>query len=185
MIDLDKGKQIMLDLETLGTKPGCVIASIGAVKFNSTQIYRKFYKTIDCQTALDVGFTVDWSTIKWWFKQNSKAVNELIETPGGNIKDVLLEFYDWCKKDSGKIEIWGNGADFDIPILQAAYDKLKLVSPWGPFQGRCYRTIKNLYPQVQKVSQGTAHNALDDAINQARHLAHIMKYALNNPVKLV
>ena len=38
--------QIMLDLETLGTKPDSVIVSIGAVKFSPTEIYDSFYEHV-------------------------------------------------------------------------------------------------------------------------------------------
>jgi len=35
--------QIMLDIETLGTRPGSVITSIGAVKFGGGEITSDFY----------------------------------------------------------------------------------------------------------------------------------------------
>jgi exodeoxyribonuclease VIII len=67
--------------------------------------------------------------------------------------------------------VWGNGADFDLPILSAAYVAAGFGGPpWKPYNGRCYRTLKNLRPDVPRPERrGTAHNALDDAVFQAEH----------------
>jgi inhibitor of KinA sporulation pathway (predicted exonuclease) len=72
--------------------------------------------------------------------------------------------------------VWGNGADFDNPILAAAYRATGISQGWKPYNGRCYRTIKNLAPQVRLVRTGTHHNALDDARAQAQHLLDIVEY---------
>ena len=49
----------MLDLETLGNKPGSVIASIGAVKFGDGKIIDKFYRTINMQSCVRIGIALD------------------------------------------------------------------------------------------------------------------------------
>jgi len=47
--------------------------------------------------------------------------------------------------------------------------------PWYFWNDRCYRTMKSLYPQIPMERDGVHHNALDDAISQARHLMAILK----------
>jgi exodeoxyribonuclease VIII len=44
---------------------------------------------------------------------------------------------------------------------------------WEFWKDRCYRTIKNCYPDVPFDRRGTHHNALDDARSQALHLIAI------------
>lgn len=54
---------IMVDIETLGRKPGCVILSIGCVAFDG----KEFYVNIDPFKMKDEGvFHVDPDTSKWW-----------------------------------------------------------------------------------------------------------------------
>jgi len=72
--------------------------------------------------------------------------------------------------------VWGNGADFDLPILAAAYKAAGGPPPWKPYNGRCYRTLKNLAPSIKLERQGTHHQALDDAVCQAKHLIKIVEH---------
>ena len=46
---------IMLDIETLGTRSTSVILSIGAVEFDKTSILRAFHKRIDIDSCLRQG----------------------------------------------------------------------------------------------------------------------------------
>ncbi len=73
------------------------------------------------------------------------------------------------------VMIWGNGADFDLPLLWSAFRAVGIMKPWAPYSGRCYRTMKNLVPTVMMMREGMHHRALDDAISQANHLARIVK----------
>jgi len=71
--------------------------------------------------------------------------------------------------------VWGNGASFDNAILANAYHKTHLDLPWQYYNNRCYRTIKNCYPNIKLSRAGTLHKALDDAKSQAMHLIEIFK----------
>jgi inhibitor of KinA sporulation pathway (predicted exonuclease) len=49
-----------------------------------------------------------------------------------------------------------------------------MIKPYYKFWNeRCYRTVKNQYPDVKLTRTGTYHNALDDARTQAEHLVQI------------
>lgn len=58
---------VMVDLETLGRRAGCVIVSIGAVKFDPktgfVDVDNSFYKAITVESAMRYGLTVDPSTL--------------------------------------------------------------------------------------------------------------------------
>ena len=45
----------MLDLETLGNKPGSVIVAIGAVKFGGGEIIDSFYERVDAESCVNLG----------------------------------------------------------------------------------------------------------------------------------
>lgn len=161
----------MLDLETLGTDSNSVILSIGAVKFGDGKILSRFYERVDPQSCVDVGLVMNAATVMWWMKQSDEARSEF-EDVGSNIMDSLDLFTEWVGHDP--CEVWGNGADFDNVILSNAYRQCGLATPWNSKYNMCYRTMKNLYPDIPMVREGTHHHAAHDAINQAYHLMLIM-----------
>lgn len=164
--------QIMVDLETYGTSPGCVIVAIGAVKFGGGKILEEpFYEKIDAQSCIDVGMRVELGAVEWWLKQPDTARLELTR-PGVPIRQALEWFSAWVADRDA--EVWGNGATFDNVVLAAAYDILRMPRPWHFTKDRCYRTVKSLRLDVPFVRSGTYHNALDDARSQAVHLMEIL-----------
>lgn len=74
------------------------------------------------------------------------------------------------------VRVWGNGSDFDNVILRNAYAAIGSTYPWRYNDNMCYRTIKNLAPDVKMARQGVHHNALDDARSQALHLIAICNH---------
>jgi hypothetical protein len=166
--------RIMLDLETLGTAPGSAILAIGAVKFTAGQILSEFYRRVDLKSCILYDLNMDPETVLWWLQQPDQARLEITKE-GKDLADVLHMFYEWVQvaqhsEMTGDPEVWGNGAAFDNALLAEAYRRLGLRLPWKYSNDRCYRTVKNLYPDVQMVRDGTHHNALDDARSQAMHL---------------
>lgn len=161
---------IMLDLETLGTRPGCVIASIGAVKFSKADgIIERFYTRIDIVRAVEEGFVMDPNTVKWWLSQSPEAQAELIKPEARSTIEALWGFNDFINE--GEPVIWGNGASFDNAIMAGAYSHMGLALPWKFWNDRCYRTLKSMHPELPMPKRvGTHHNALDDAESQALHL---------------
>jgi len=159
--------QIMLDLETLGQQPGSVIVAIGAVKFGNGEIHDTFYERVDAESCVALGLRMDVSTVLWWMKQNDEARKEITQ-PGIHLTQALLQFSLWMGDIDA--EVWGNGANFDNVLLSDAYDRALLKRPWKYYNDRCYRTVKNLRPEIPMMRGGTHHNALDDARSQAMHL---------------
>ena len=163
--------RVMLDLETLGKKPGAVIVAIGAVKFGRGEIQSEFYTRVDAESCERIGLTMDASTVIWWLGQSEPARNELLQ-PGESILVALSLFSRWIGDPHA--EIWGNGPLFDNGILVEAYDRAQIPRPWQHWNDRCYRTLKALNPEFGREDEGIAHHALHDAKNQARHLMKIM-----------
>lgn len=170
---------IMIDLETLATTSDAVILSIGAVRFDLDaglvfdELESVFYRSI----AIDVqpDRKISGRTLAWWMMQSEQARAVFVE-PNGTLYDALAGLEAWIDPQLGTLpRVWSNGADFDLPMLVHAYDQLELSLPWPVYAGRCYRTYKNLpgARAVKVLRQGLHHNALDDAIFQARHLCAI------------
>lgn len=166
-----KRTQIMLDLETLGTEPGSVILSIGAVKFGEGKILSEFYANINASSCQTLGLKIDAATVMWWMMQSDEA-RKAITTGSKHISDALTQFSEWV--GDAEAEVWGNGAGFDNTLLRSAYSAHQLTPPWKFTNDRCYRTVKNLHPEIKMERKGTHHNALDDARSQAVHLMEIL-----------
>ena len=170
---MTKPQHIMLDLETLGTRPGSIVLTIGAVKFDKGGIRDKFYVAIDKNDSDFFDLTSDPSTVDWWQKQSAEAREAAFsgKTP---LHDALVLFAKFCGTER-TTTVWGNGSDFDNVLLEEAYQAVSMDPPWRFYQSRCYRTVKNLFPNVKTPSVGTEHHALDDAIYQANRLIAIAR----------
>jgi hypothetical protein len=167
---------IMIDLETLDTTPDAAILSIAAVAFDRYgNIAGKLHRyTEDCPSG---SATKSTDTILWWMVQDEEARRLQAGAERAPLTRVLEEVSAFFGSFEGQeIAVWGNGAAFDNVILRRAYERNGLEAPWLYRQDRCYRTLAKLFPCV-KASEfaGTKHDALADAMNQARHLWEILK----------
>jgi hypothetical protein len=181
VVHTEEGKglgHLMLDLETMGARPGCAIVSIGAVEFDldTGRFGRQFYERVDLQSCLDVGLFVEARTVYWWLQQDEKARQEIAKG-GIDIGRVLTKLGSFML-DLGDFQVWGNGASFEFGILEAAvfacgYRK----EPWNFRRERDVRTIVSIAPQMKENYPfcGTQHNALDDCIHQINYLCAIWK----------
>lgn len=176
--------QIMIDLETGGTKPGCKIFSIGAAQFHiNNGVTSKFY--VEIQRDSQCGLIESASTMNWWAKQSpeSRQVYEGPQEDKQMLLVALTSFSDWLESlepgVSAKKAVfpWGNSARFDLGILEAAYDVFGMDVPWNGFNERCYRTLKTFYGAYvpAPARQGMHHNALDDAVYQAQYAILMLK----------
>lgn len=165
---------VMLDLETLSSQPDAAIISIGACTFRTdgtamTADERKLFTiSIDMVSSQRAGGHVDAGTIRWWLQQSDAARAAVTGSNSANVAVALQMFRSWLL-EIGPARIWGNGAGFDNIILRQAYQRLQMEAPWGFYQDRCYRTLKNLRGEIQFTRMGIAHSALDDAVSQAMH----------------
>ncbi len=166
---------IMLDLETTGLDAGCCIISVALVPFLTDNPIEPFYETISHRSCLDAGFTDNHSTLAWWDRQKPEIAAEAFSGTR-SIDSVLdsISFYLACIGEPKEIFMWGNGKDFDQPILTAAFRKLNKKLPWDYRNNKCYRDLTAMYPYMDKPENKTKHNALADAKAQAEHAQHII-----------
>lgn len=168
---------VMIDLETMGNRPGSAIVSIGAVLFDDTTLGETFYARITLQSCVESGLCMDASTVLWWMGQEEAARKEITNADGQlELRDAIGQFTDWFMNHiEPPFNVWGNGADFDCVLLLGAYEAVKITPPWAFWCHRCYRTLKGLRPDMRIPRSGTHHNALDDAKSQASHAIQLAR----------
>lgn len=196
-------KHIMIDTETWGKRAGCDARSIGAVVFDPTTGHvatrgsaGTFYTALENR----VDFPYEWGdrpgqpprkyklwrdpeTEAWWSEQSEEAhaaFNGAID-----LRDGLILFTNWfdsiamgnpLPNQQADVRLWGHGAGFDLPIIEAWYHACDLPVPWHYRAPRDTRTAFDMAGiddhsawLNRHVEPGAIyHHALDDALCQAR-----------------
>lgn len=182
---------VAIDLETLGTSPDSVILAVGAVAICAETGNKVSFYSI-CNANAQPGRTVSRSTLDWWSQQNAEArvafdLAHKQEAP--LLANVLADLTSWLG-DLGKthdVFPWGNGATFDIAMLEHAYKQISDFVPWNFRKSRDMRTLYDLTSIFQLGDaihaavkrEGVHHNALDDADYQARIVVESMRLLQN------
>lgn len=173
-----EARHVMVDLETWGRRPGSAIRSIGACVFTPEGLGATFYVNVSRAEQELLGLEVEPETANWWSNQ-SAAAREALEVGQLPVSDALRLFAQWLEEDVGSSEktlrLWGNGAAFDNAILAEVHARAGKPKPWAFWNDRCYRTLKNLFRDVDAGKfRGDVHHALHDAEHQARHTVKIL-----------
>lgn len=162
-----------IDLETLGNTTNAAITQIGVALFELET------GDIHSQKNILVGWRgeghVNASTLAWWFRQGDEArarMAESLEHPStlSGALSQLRSLTDWSTVEG----VWGNGATFDVTILDSAYQRDGGESPWPFYAARDMRTIVDLAEKLRGFDKksieriGVHHEAADDAAHQAR-----------------
>lgn len=168
---------VMIDLETLGTIPGSVILSIGAVRAygaGTLPAADKFFCTIGLESSIWAGLMPSSTTVGWWKGQDTAALARLTREPHfPRLKDALENFTGWLSGSPGAW-LWGDSAAFDLGLLAAAYRAVGLDVPWGYRQECDYRTLRQARPDIKKPYNALAHDSLADAETQLKHLFELL-----------
>jgi hypothetical protein len=166
-------KDLMIDLETLGSTPETPVISIGAAFFDiqTKKIGPTFYMALDVNEQIARGRKPTGDTIKWWLGQ-SDAAKRVFHEQAKPALVVLTTFIQWYKANNPKgAFVWGNGSTFDISILENMFNDYKLEIPWGYNKAMDLRTFKRFRAGGEQVKKsGVNHNALDDAVSQAQYI---------------
>lgn len=171
-------KDIMIDLETLGTDQDSIFISIGATIFDleTSELGEQFYVNVDWQSSIDAGRTFTAATLKWWLKQSDEARQAILKDDCESLASALIKLSAFISEVKRPV-VWGNGATFDISMLENAYKALSLNIPWEFWNVNDCRTIARIAKALGVTKddfpplEGTAHNALDDAIYQAQYIS--------------
>jgi hypothetical protein len=168
-------RRTMIDIETLGTKPGGIVLEIGIV-CNVSNPYDANGNGADWTMGVHVDIAqqpdalIDPATLRWWmrhpvaFDRLTKAqLTGQAVAPAAAIDSMAVML-------RGVDEVWGNSPSFDCAILVDFVDRYAGAVPWRYVQERDFRTARSLRPDVPYVPPAEAHGALADALAQAAHL---------------
>lgn len=187
---------LMLDLETLDTKPGATVLAIGAVLFDRDTAWccgnGMFYMEVNIASQLPYHTTVSADTMEWWEKTDREWIEKVMSdeyqkdlAPIGEVLDALDKWMQSHYEREGfeLNTVWAQGQDFDFPILAELYRRVREgktndAPPW-PFW--CQRDTRTAYDvagfDTSTVKRtGKHHNALADCHHQIK----CVWFALNN-----
>ena len=155
-------KDLMVDLETLGTGSDAVIVQIGACYFNrhTAGIGRTFQVNIDPGSCQDEGLTIDGGTVEFWMDNADKATWRRF--PHYGLVEALDMFSTFVGKSAVKTA-WAS-AGFDFPILASAYRACDMRNPIRYRMVRDLRTLVDLAKMTDPRAyvRTDAHDALAD-----------------------
>lgn len=177
-------KHFMIDLETMGVNPEAPIISAGVVEFdpNGDPCINTLEVKFDFEEAFNLRKT-DPSTIKWWMGQSDEARKELIS--GDDLVGVGLEKIrkfllhgEHTTAFENEAIVWGNGATFDITMLESLFRAYHVPVPWAFWNVRDVRTVVDMASGIvdrPPMEKGVAHKSLDDAKHQAKYVTEMWK----------
>jgi len=179
----EKRTDYSLDLETLSTRYDASILVIACAKFDivTGDILGDFTMNVRCP---EDKFHIDVDTVMWWLKQDEQARHQLTKQDVHWGIEAALHCLTDFLSDEGCV--WGNGATFDITILEHAYLAASQMPPWDHWNVRDMRTIVDIaetdamgFDRKWVKFEGTPHVALDDAKHQARVISAAYMHLIN------
>lgn len=171
-------KHLMIDIETLGREPGCVILSIAAIPFEPLTNNRgseKFLAHIDVLSSIIKNYKINEETVKFWAKQPRELIRDT-QKNACDIEYALTQLAEFIKENECE-RIWCQGAAFDIPILEHAFKKHNIDIPWLYYNVRDTRTLYDVcdFDPKSIERQGKHHDALDDCHYQIECVYRALK----------
>lgn len=169
-----KWEHLMIDIETLGNKPGAVITEISAVPFNwdnkNNTAEDSFYAKVSIESCVNFGLKIQVDTLQWWTQQDITVFRAMMDQKDAiSLGHALYDFRKYLETlYPSQLKVWGNSNRFDLGLLAAAYEATGQEIPWYFRNERDVRTIADLYPEIKANHKfvGTAHNPKYDCINQ-------------------
>lgn len=179
-------KIAVIDIETLSRRTNAAIGSIGCVVIDLLERKEcaEFYTRVDLDKQPKRDFEA--GTIKWWHDQQElymAAYNELYDPKLERLQlsVALQQLGEFLNQQFGdkKIQLFGNGPEFDNVILDNAYEKAGLKTPWHHGGNQSVRTVVLLGRLLLGIDpkygdfDGIKHHALHDARHEARYVLDI------------
>ena len=178
---MSKSVDFVLDIETLGIKPGAPILSIGAICGDNA-----FYAVVYPRTG-----TPDPDTVQWWRSVPSQAARDHVFSPEVHqiqeyqLKDALTNLVDFIKENNPTC-FWGCSPNFDYGHLEYWMTEYGIEIPWKFYQMRDVRTIRDFLSKTavtalteQYIEDDNKHIAVYDAYLEAQ----IIKYCRDHLTK--
>lgn len=173
-------RDIMIDVETMGTGPNAALVQIGAVHFDAAT--GKTGDVFLCDVSLadsvhNYGGKITAATVQWWAEQGGFTPVHTPVTVAVALS-ALTEFFDRCHdKDTDSLNVWAKGPHFDIAILEHHYLVDNVSTPWKYSRVRDTRTVHALAVDCgfRYLPPAPTHRADQDCMVQIQRL--VAEYA--------
>lgn len=173
--------KIMIDIESMALTPDALVLSIGATEFGLTSTgpqfgeERLYVPTIPEQLLL--GRRVDQNTQRWWAVVEQAAQHHWLKPEVANTYtpiNACIELAHFIKAKAPG-EIWANGPQFDIAVLEHLFAQCGVAVPWNYSIIRDLRTIRKVLGEKRELpslnaADEVAHHPLADNRMQIRSL---------------
>lgn len=178
-------KDIMVDIETLGTGEGATVFQIVATAFDITtgQVHDTFQAIGDIEKF---GYLrVDGSTLKWWLNTDKELLTELLNKGNVDEDDMYESLHKWLEDQSETgnmkdVYLWGNGILFDNAKLQYELNE-RFNYPIYYKNDRDVRTILEL----ASLKTGMSEQELKDSVTDENERKHDAFDDTNFQIRLV
>ena len=177
LLPFQKRDGIMVDLETLSTRPYASIISIGACRFSFSgfKIIDTFKVNIDPASCKPLGMHFCPDTMAWW-KSQPRELTKGVFNNQVPISEAISMLSDWWVNDT---MFWANGISFDSSILSNAYFQLNMKKPWDYWDEMDLRTVYHMVGfsnRKARAGKEGHHDALEDAKEQTKQLLEFFGY---------
>jgi hypothetical protein len=145
---------VMVDLETLATRPDAAVIQIAALAFDPAldpglvgygAAFNVFVSDFE-------GRYVDPQTVAWWMRQKvAPWIGQRMSEDAYSLPSALKSLHEWYAgialgPAGGVAGVWSHGATFDLPIIEHAYAQNGMKAPWPYRLPRDTRTLYALTP---------------------------------------
>lgn len=170
---------LMVDIETLSTRPTAAVVAIGAVKFDPLGLRLKanpmpeLFITISVPQARMLGH-VDPQTVEWWATQ-PQMLRQLIMSGSITPDKALAELFVFAK---GCNKVWAKSPTFDCVILRHLATQLGMTWPFSHRDEHDVRTMEHAgwrfgldmndpkYLDAKPIDSYSKHHPLGDCAHQ-------------------
>ena len=175
-------KDVMLDIETLGTSYNSIVIQVAMVYFDrkTKAVGKSLIINIDPVDCNKYGLIYDDKTVDWW-NEKPESVKESVFSNPKPLKDALLEINNFLEFG---VKIWCH-TTFDMPILSNAFDKVGIKPHWHYTNFRDIRTLVDISGIDLKNYDWDSfktHNALEDCCFQIFYCVDGMNKLSNEKV---
>lgn len=193
---------LIIDLETLGTREGAVVISLGATLFDfengkndfDSYIENGFHVKFDVKDQVrNYKRGIEDGTLAWWKEQSAEARKILVPSDeDASMLEGLEMFNAWLrasKYDFKNSYVWSRGTYFDFPKVESMYDQLNLKCGFNTWKIRDVRTFIDVLvgvdngkyePQNGTPRNFVPHDALHDAAMDAFRMVEIFRLNSND-----
>lgn len=158
------GTHVMMDIESLDTKPSSVILSIGMVAFNAKENIESMYVELEAMPQILDGRTVSRDTVDWWKKNDEEELIRLTTDGWKSLPYLSKCIREFILKHNPR-HIWSRGY-MDAAIL----DDIGATC-WPYYKWRDVRTLDIF--GIKMVSN--SHYALSDCYTQINYVREVLK----------